>query len=146
MLSRANHLILSLSFSLVLSPFFLSLFLCAVVFNFLVDQKVTDWIVSISICVTSKLIFLSCRSNFLSFLLSLFFYRFSLCLYVLLFNGLSLVRLFSVFSNKQLHFYIKPTYVKKCPSNLQCWDSNPWPLKHQSSLIITRPVLPPCMF
>ena len=28
-----------------------------------------------------------------------------------------------------------------CPSSIRCWDSNPQPLKHESSAIITRPGL-----
>ena len=33
--------------------------------------------------------------------------------------------------------------VKKCPFSIQCWDSNPRPLKHESPPITTRPWLPP---
>ena len=33
---------------------------------------------------------------------------------------------------------------EKCPSSIQHWDSNPWPFKHESSPITTRPGLPPC--
>ena len=32
---------------------------------------------------------------------------------------------------------------EKCPSNIQCWDSNPRPLEHESLPITTRPGLPP---
>ena len=35
--------------------------------------------------------------------------------------------------------------VKKCPSSIQRWDSNPRPYKHESSPITTRPGLPPMM-
>ena len=31
----------------------------------------------------------------------------------------------------------------KCPSSIQCWDSNPWPLEHESPPTTTRPGLPP---
>ena len=47
--------------------------------------------------------------------------------------------LFSVFSNKHYNFY-----VKKCPSSIWCWDSNPRPLESESLPITTRPGLPPC--
>ena len=33
--------------------------------------------------------------------------------------------------------------MNKCPSSIQCWDSNSQPLKHKSSPITTRPGLPP---
>ena len=33
--------------------------------------------------------------------------------------------------------------MKKCPSSLWCWDSNPWPSGHESPPITTRPGLPP---
>ena len=32
---------------------------------------------------------------------------------------------------------------EKCPSSIRCWDSNPWPLDHESPPITTRPGLPP---
>jgi len=32
--------------------------------------------------------------------------------------------------------------VKKCPSGIQHWDSNPRPLEHESPPITTRPGLP----
>ena len=31
---------------------------------------------------------------------------------------------------------------EKCPSRIQCWDSNPWPSEHESPPITTRPGLP----
>ena len=34
-------------------------------------------------------------------------------------------------------------YVKKCPSSIRCWDSNPGPLEHESPPITTSPGLPP---
>ena len=55
----------------------------------------------------------------------------------------SLFHLFPVFSNKQYNFYNKSMWKMSCPSGLWCWDSNPRPLEHDSSPIITRPVLPP---
>ena len=33
--------------------------------------------------------------------------------------------------------------MKKCPTSIWHWDSNPQPLKHESPLITTRPGLPP---
>ena len=32
---------------------------------------------------------------------------------------------------------------EKCPSSIQCWDSNQQPLKHELSPVTTRPGLPP---
>ena len=32
---------------------------------------------------------------------------------------------------------------EKCPSRIQCWDSHPQPLEHESSPITTLPGLPP---
>ena len=52
-----------------------------------------------------------------------------------------LFRLFSVFSNKHYNFYNK--IYEKCPSSIQCRDSNPRPLKRESLPITTRPGLPP---
>ena len=43
---------------------------------------------------------------------------------------------FRPFSNK---LYIKLMW--KCPSNMQCWDLNPWPSEHESPLITTRLVI-----
>ena len=40
-----------------------------------------------------------------------------------------------VFSNKHDNFY-------KCPPSIRCWDSSPWPSRHESSPINTRPGLP----
>ena len=42
-----------------------------------------------------------------------------------------LFRLFSVFSNKHYKF-LQQIYVKKCPSSIWCWDSNPRPLERES--------------
>ena len=33
-----------------------------------------------------------------------------------------------------------------CQSSIQCWDSNPQPLEHESSPITTRPGLPPTAY
>ena len=44
--------------------------------------------------------------------------------------------LFRLFSDKQYYFY---NNFEKCPSSIQCWDSNPWPLDHESPPITTRP-------
>ena len=48
-----------------------------------------------------------------------------------------------VFSNKQYNF-LQQINVKKCPSSIQCRDSNPWPFEHELSPKTTRPRLPPC--
>ena len=37
-----------------------------------------------------------------------------------------------------LHF-LQQIKVKKCPSRIQCRDSNSWPLEHESPPITTRP-------
>ena len=53
--------------------------------------------------------------------------------------------LFNLFSSFQTHikiFTIKRC-VKKCPSSIQCRDSNSRPLEQASPLITTRPGLPP---
>ena len=41
------------------------------------------------------------------------------------------------FSNTN-HNFLLLINVKKCPSSIQCWDSNPRPLEHESSPITTR--------
>ena len=33
--------------------------------------------------------------------------------------------------------------MQKCPSSIRCWDSNPWPSKHEYPPITTRPGLVP---
>ena len=40
--------------------------------------------------------------------------------------------------------FLQKINVKKDPSSIWCWDSNPRPLKHELSPITTRPGLPPC--
>ena len=50
--------------------------------------------------------------------------------------------LFSVFSNEHYKF-LQQLYLKKCPSSIRCWNSNPRPLERESLLITTRPGLPP---
>ena len=48
--------------------------------------------------------------------------------------------LFSVISNKQYNFFTKDQCGKmSCPSSIVRRDSNPQPLKHESSPITTRP-------
>ena len=47
-----------------------------------------------------------------------------------------------VFSNNHFNFYNKYRYVKKCPSSIWCWDSNPCASEHEPSPITTRPGLP----
>ena len=39
--------------------------------------------------------------------------------------------------------FLQQINVKKCSSSIQCWDSNPLPLEHESPPITTRPGLPP---
>ena len=39
--------------------------------------------------------------------------------------------------------FLQQSYVKNCPSSIQCWDLNPRPSKHESPPITTRPGLPP---
>ena len=35
---------------------------------------------------------------------------------------------------------------EKCPSSIQCWDSNPRPLEHESPPITNKPGLPPSYY
>ena len=49
---------------------------------------------------------------------------------------------FRSFQTIQYNFYNKS---KKCSFSIQRWDSNPWPFKHESSPITTRPGLPPLL-
>ena len=44
---------------------------------------------------------------------------------------------------KQTLQFFQQVNVKKCPSSICCWDSNPRPLEHESPTITTRPGLPP---
>ena len=50
--------------------------------------------------------------------------------------------IFGLFNQTSLQF-LKQIFVKKCPSSIQCRDSNPRPLEHESPPITTRPGLPP---
>ena len=43
---------------------------------------------------------------------------------------------------KQTIQFLQQINVKKCPSSVQSWDSNPRPLEDESPPIITRPGLP----
>ena len=47
-----------------------------------------------------------------------------------------LFRLFSSYQHTHYKFY------NKCPCSILCWDSNSWPLEHESPSITTRPGLP----
>ena len=38
-----------------------------------------------------------------------------------------------------LQFFTR-NYCENCPSSIQCWDLNPWPLEHEYQPITTRPV------
>ena len=53
--------------------------------------------------------------------------------------------LISVFSNKHENFYNKSMWKNVHPVS-GSWDLNPRPLEHKSSLITTRPGLPPNIF
>ena len=51
---------------------------------------------------------------------------------------------FCLFLSFQTNIKIfKTNKCEKCPSRKQRWDLNPWPLKHESPPITTRPELPP---
>ena len=50
--------------------------------------------------------------------------------------------IFGLFKQTSLQF-LQQIYVKKCPSSIRCWDSNPWPLECEFPPITTRPGLPP---
>ena len=51
--------------------------------------------------------------------------------------------LFHSFSSIQTNITIfTPNKCEKCPSSVQCWDSNPQPSRHESPHITTRPGLP----
>ena len=45
-----------------------------------------------------------------------------------------------------IRYNICNKYVKKCPSSIWYWDSNPWPLEHESPPITTSPGLPYCRY
>ena len=52
--------------------------------------------------------------------------------------------LFNLFSSFQTNITMFTSNTcEKCPSSIQCWDSNPWPSGHESPPITTRPGLPP---
>ena len=40
---------------------------------------------------------------------------------------------------KQTLQFLQQIYARKCPSSIQCWDSNPQPSEHKSPPITTRP-------
>ena len=50
--------------------------------------------------------------------------------------------IFGLFKQTSLQF-LQQIYVKKCPSSMQCQDSNPRPSDCESLPITTRPGLPP---
>ena len=54
-----------------------------------------------------------------------------------------LFRFFGLF--KQTIQFLLQINVKKCPSSIRRWDSNPRPFKHESSPVTTRPGLPPVL-
>ena len=45
----------------------------------------------------------------------------------------------SVFFKKQYNFSKNQCEKMSCPSSIRHWDLNPWPLKHESSSLTTRP-------
>ena len=52
-----------------------------------------------------------------------------------------LFRLFSMFFQTNIITIFRTNQFEKCPSSIQCWDSNPRPLKHKSSPVENRPGL-----
>ena len=44
---------------------------------------------------------------------------------------------------KQVLQSLQQIKVKKCPSSMRCWNSNPQPTEHESPPITTRPGLQP---
>ena len=40
---------------------------------------------------------------------------------------------------KQTLQFLQQIFVKKCPSSIWCWDSNPLPLERESLPVTTRP-------
>ena len=50
-------------------------------------------------------------------------------------------RLISVFFKQTTIQFLQPIYVKKCPSSIWYWDSNPQPSEHESPPRTTRPGL-----
>ena len=54
-----------------------------------------------------------------------------------------LFRLFSVSIQQTSLQLLQQIYVKKCPSSVQCRDSNPQPLERESLPITSQPGLPP---
>ena len=50
--------------------------------------------------------------------------------------------LFWSFQTNSITFFTT-NRCEKCPSSIQCWDSNPQPSEHESAPITTRPGLPP---
>ena len=63
------------------------------------------------------------------------------CLFHFYFFKWAILDLFFVYFHlfKQILQFLQQIIVKKCPSNIRCWDSNPQPLKHESPPITTRP-------
>ena len=53
---------------------------------------------------------------------------------------------FRLFSSFQTHITILTSKCEKCPSSIQCWDSNLRPYEHKSPPITTRPGLPPPIY
>ena len=47
---------------------------------------------------------------------------------------------------KQILQFLQQIYVKKPPSSIWCWDSNPRPLECESLPITTRPEISPNLF
>ena len=65
---------------------------------------------------------------------------------VLLKNGPTPASFSFIFGLSNKHYkFLQQIYVKKCPSSIWCWDSNPRPSGHESPPITTRPGLPPSL-
>ena len=60
--------------------------------------------------------------------------------------GLFFVYFWSFQANNTMFTTNQCEKLSKCPSSIQCQDSNPQPYKYESSPITTRPGLPPLQF
>ena len=61
-------------------------------------------------------------------------------------NGPSLVSSSFIFVLSKKHCILQQINVKKFPSSIWCWASNPQPLEHECPPITARPGLPPLYF
>ena len=76
----------------------------------------------------------------LCLLFCIFFYFFFYFFFIIK-NGPSTASFSFIFvlSNKHYNFYNKYMWKNVRPSSIRRWDSNPWPLEHESPTITTRP-------